>query len=779
MRGGILAFLAGIWLLQQQATLPSPWWWGVPLLLASWGAHQPSWRRLLLLTAAFACGFLWAAALAQWRLNDALAPAWEGREIVVTGTVAEMPRAAGYGTRFLFEVERTATPDAVVPRRLLLTWYAPRRTGAGAPPPALHAAERWRLAVRLKRPHGNANPHGFDYEAWLLERNIRATGYVVQDGENWRLADSSHRPGPLMERLRERVAEHLRASLDGRPDGGILLALTVGEQNAISPVQWQVFSRTGVTHLMSISGLHVTLVAGLFSWAAFFLWRRAPRWSLFIPARRIAVLAGFVAALAYAWLAGFSLPTQRTVWMLGVVAAALWRGKRVSPSRILAAALLAVLVADPWAVLSPGFWLSFGAVGLILGTSAGRIGMASRLWEWGRVQWAITVGLTPLLLALFQQVSLVSPLANAFAIPLVSLAVTPLALLGAVSPWSGPLLLAHQLMTWCMAALETLASVPDAVWQQHAPLPWTVAAATVGAAWLLLPRGFPARWLGAFAMAPMFLVHPLGPKPGELWLTVLDVGQGLAVVARTAHHALLFDAGPRLGEDASAGERAVVPFLRGEGVGALDGLVISHDDIDHFGGASAVLDAVPVGWMASSLPPAHFLHARVAQSWPCRQGLAWSWDGVGFAFLHPDARTLAEKTSDNERGCVLRVESAQGRALIAADIGHGTEERLVARYGEELAADVLVVPHHGSRFSSTEEFVAAVRPRLAVVSAGYRNRFGHPAAEVARRYQGEGAVFLRTDRDGAVSMRFAAGRLELQPWRSSRVRYWNEPAPVR
>jgi len=776
VRSGILAFMAGIWLLQQQSTLPSLLWWSVPfsLLLAAWITPLVFGRRLLLLAAVFAIGFLWAATLAQWRLSDALPPAWEGREVTITGTVAEMPRAADYGTRFLFEVERTATPDAIVPRRLLLTWYVPRKVTEGVPP-VLHAAERWRLTVRLKRPHGNANPHGFDYEAWLLERNIRATGYVVEDNDNQRLDNSSHRPGPLMERLRERVAEHMRSVLDGRPDGGILLALTVGEQNAISPTQWQVFSRTGVTHLMSISGLHVTLVAGMFSWAAYFLWRRVPLWSLFVPARRIAVLVGFIAALAYAWLAGFSVPTQRTVWMLGVVAAALWWGRQISPSRILAAALLAVLVADPWAVLSPGFWLSFGAVGLILGTSVGRIGTASRVWEWGRMQWAITVGLTPMLLALFQQVSLVSPLANAFAIPVVSLAVTPLALLGAVSPWSGPLLLAHQLMAWCMVALEALASLPDAVWQQHAPLPWTVAAATVGVAWLLLPRGFPARWLGGFAMAPMFLIHPPGPKPGELWLTVLDVGQGLAVAVRTAHHALLFDAGPRLGEEASAGERVVIPFLRGEGVGPLDGLIISHDDIDHFGGAPAVLDAVPVGWMASSLPPRHFLHGKVAHSWPCRQGMRWSWDGVEFSFFHPDVMTMAEKTNDNERGCVLRVEAARGRALIAADIGRSTEEKLVAHYGEGLAADVLVVPHHGSKYSSSQEFVAAIHPRLAVASAGYRNRFGHPAAEVVRRYQDDGAVFLRTDRSGAVSIRFVAGQLEVRQWRSTRHRYWNEP----
>lgn len=778
MRLGILAFVAGIWLLQGRADLPSSWWWLAPFILFLFGfiSRPLLLRRSLLTAACFAAGFCWAATLAQWRLADRLPAEWEGREVTVTGTVLEMPRRADYGTRFLFGVERIATPQAAVPSHLLLTWYAPKPGWKNAdPPPELHAGERWRLTLRLKRPHGNANPHGFDYEAWLLERGIRATGYVVAVPDNLHLEATSRSLGVRVEGLRETVAERYRRVLESRPYGGVLLALAVGDQNAITPAQWRVFARTGVTHLMSISGLHVTMVAGVFSGLVLLLWRRVPFLTLRLPARRAAVVAGMAAALAYAWLSGMSVPTLRTVWMLGVVALALWLNRAASPSRVLALALLAVVVPDPWAVLSPGFWLSFGAVGLIFLVSAGRIGHAHWLAEWGRTQWAVTLGLTPLLLALFQQVSLVSPVANAFAIPVVSLLVTPLALLGAALPWDGVLLLAHQVMAWCMVPLEWLASMPEAVWRQHAPPAWSVGAAVAGSLWLLLPKGFPARWLGLPAMLPLFLVFPTGPWPGELRLTVLDVGQGLAVVAQTANHALLFDAGPRYGEDADGGDRVVVPFLRGEGISRLSGLVISHDDIDHYGGGVSVLDAVPADWMASSLPVVHPLHERVPRSIPCLAGQEWEWDGVRFSLLHPDPATVASDASDNERGCVLRVESPVGSALIAADIGRPTEGKLVSRLLGRLGSDVLVVPHHGSRFSSSAGFVREVHPRLAVISAGYRNRFGHPTRDVVERYRAAGAQILRTDHQGAVMVHFSRQQIiEAAVWRESDLHYWQE-----
>lgn len=770
MRGNLLAFVLGVCLLQQQAALPAlAWAWALPvlLLLALGMPRQPGRVRLLraglLVLAFFGAGFFWAAFMAHQRLADALPPAWEGRDIRLVGVVAALPAETERGIRFAFDVERVLTPEAQVPRHIQLAYYA---DGFGrepaAPLPVVHAGERWQFTVRLKRPHGNANPHGFDFEAWALERNLRATGYVyapsgkgAEEGGNRRLAGMVYRPGYLVERVRERIAQRFAQALPGQPYAGVLKALAVGEQNAISPQQWQVFLRTGVNHLMSISGLHVTMVSGLAFAAVYWLWRRSSRLTLRLPARKAAAAAGALAALAYAWLSGFGVPTQRTLYMLAVVAAALWLNRASSASTVLILALAAVALFDPWAVFAPGFWLSFGAVAVIFYVGAGRVWKPGLLRGWANVQWAVTLGLVPALLLLFQQVSLISPLANAFAIPVVSLAVVPLTLAGAVLPLDFLLQLAHGIMAGCMALLEWLSALPDAVWQQHAPPGWTVMAALAGVVWLLLPRGFPARWLGAVGLLPMFLVLPPKPEPGALWLTVLDVGQGLAVTVRTANHALLYDAGPRFNNDADSGNRIIAPYLRAAGIKKLDGLIVSHDDNDHSGGAVSVLREVPVGWLASSLPASHPAVEQARRALPCYAGQRWEWDGVRFEMLHPALDSYRDEAlKDNARGCVLKITSRFGAALLPADIEQDSERELLARAPDALRAAVLVAPHHGSRTSSTEEFVRGVSPEAVIFTVGYRNRFGHPRPDIVARYAALGSRLYRTDRSGAVEVRF-------------------------
>lgn len=782
MLANILAFAAGIWLLQQQAMLPGPFWlWLVlPLLLLLYGLrHRNSWpltgiRRVLRATLWFGGGFFWAAFLAQMRLADALPEAWEGRDIQVSGVIASLPLVNARGRRFEFDVEQVATPGAKVPAHIQLSWFdGGFGKPAAYPVPDLHPGERWNLTLRLKRPHGNANPYGFDYEAWLLERNIRATGYVRESPANRRVAAHVYRPGYLVEMARDSASRRLSRVLGERPCTGVLKALAIGEQSAISPDQWQVFLRTGVNHLMSISGSHVTMLSGLIFALTYWLWRRSPRLSLHLPARKAAVLTGAFMALVYALLSGYGVPAQRTLYMLGVVAIALWLGRTSSAFSVLGLALLAVLLLDPWAVMSPGFWLSFGAVAVILYVSVGRIGRPRWLEEWGRVQWAVTLGLVPALLALFQQVSIVSPLANALAIPLITLVVTPLTLLGTFLPLDFLLFAAHAVMAWCMAFLAWLSSLPATVWQQHGPPPWTVIAALCGVLWLLLPRGFPARWLGAVWLAPLFLVLPPVPLQGELWLTVLDVGQGLAVVARTREHALLYDTGPRFGIDADSGSRIIVPYLRGAGVRRLDGMVVSHDDIDHSGGAASVLQSVPVGWTISSLPDGSPMLAGAARKFRCFSGQKWAWDGVRFEMLHPTWESYQNTAlKDNDRGCVLKITSAFGSALLPADIERLSENELLARMPDALAANVMVVPHHGSRTSSSEAFIHAVHPATAIFTVGYRNRFGHPKEDVVERYLARGIETWRSDTSGALDLHFAAGGIALQSQRQFRQRYW-------
>jgi competence protein ComEC len=782
MPGGLpaaaLAFAAGVAVLQQQAALPALTWlyallagaFATLLMVRSDGrfCRLAPWLWLPVL---FGAGVMLAAFWADARLRVQLDPAWEGRDARVTGVIAQLPQTGERGVRFLFDVEHVATPSADLPARVSLTWYA--EDGSA---PALHPGQRWTLTVRLRRPHGTANPFGFDSEAWMLERGIRATGYVRQQPPSQLVDEMVHRPGLWIERARDAARDRILRALPGEPQAGVLAALAIGDQQAIAVEEWAVFTRTGVNHLMSISGLHITMLAALAFALVVRVWPRIPGAALRVAAQRAAAVAGLAVGLLYALLAGFEVPAQRTVLMLAVVALALAAGRPARSLDVLAVALIAVLALDPWAILAPGFWLSFGAVAMLLYIGATRIEGERMLGSWARVQWAITLGLVPVLVGMFQLVSLVSPLANAFAIPLVSLAVVPLTLAGTLLPVDLVLLLAAKLMQLCYVCLAWLNALPAAVWEQHAPPAWSLAAALAGVLWLLAPRGFPARWAGVFAFLPMFLAPAARPAPGEFWADVLDVGQGLAVVVRTHGHALLFDAGTAFSADFDSGSRIIVPHLRGTGVRELDAFVVSHDDIDHTGGVRAVLAALPVHRVFTSLPTTDARLQRAESIERCVRGRQWSWDGVAFTLLHPAADSYnRDGVKDNDRSCVLQVRAAAGSLLIAGDVERAAEAQLLAAAPAALRSDVLIAPHHGSRTSSGADFLAAVAPRIAVFTVGYRNRFGHPAPDVLDRYAALGARIQRSDADGAVLLRFGP-QLAVHGWRAMRPRYWQDAA---
>lgn len=757
----VLAFALGVWGLQQCAVLPAP-----SLLVAlglSGGALLLLRQRLLMVAGALLLGFVWAGACAHWRLADALPAAWEGRDIEIVGIVATMPQRFERGVRFLFTPESASAP---VPSRIQLSWYRrldtlsdeegeEEATPAGALP-LPHAGERWRLVVRLKRPHGNLNPHGFDYEAWLFERGIRATGYVRPAQANARLAPA----GFSLERLRETLRTRMERALANAPYAGILIALALGDQQAIAPELWRLFAATGITHLMSISGLHVTMIGALIGALTLALWRRHPRLPLWLPAQKAAALSAFCGAAGYALLAGFGVPAQRTLYMLGVAVAALFTGRHLALPTVLGAALLLVLLLDPWAVLSAGFWLSFGAVAILFFIATGRLGKRHWLIEWLRAQWAITLGLIPLLLALFQQFSLISPLANALAIPLVSFIVTPLALLGTLPSFGWALELSHAVLVPLMEFLRWLAGWPGALWQQHAPPAWSVPLAVLGVVWLLMPRGFPARWTGALLFLPLFVFPPTRPLPGEFTLTVLDVGQGQAVHLQTATHDLMFDAGPAFNAQSDAGSRILVPYLRAIGVQSLDRLILSHEDRDHSGGAASLLAALPVG----------------AVTRQCVAGEQWTWDGVRFRILHPAAEDYARRLPSNALSCVLKIESERGSALLPGDLEGRAEKEFLQRYAADVQAQILVAPHHGGKKTSSARFVASIGAKTVIFPVGYRNRFGHPHPDVLARYAASGARILRTDRDGALTLKLGAGGTALRLEREARRRYWHNTA---
>ena len=773
-----ILFAIGVWWLQQQAALPDfTWTWLLfifPLIIfpLRFRRRNRATRSIhTLLLAIFACGlgFYHAAWQAEQRLAISLPYEWQGRDIEVIGVVAELPRSHERGLRFSFDVEKTLTPQASVPRHIYLSTYFDSQ----AIPLALHAGERWQLTLRLKQPHGSSNPYGFDFEAWALENNVRAVGYVHNKGNNIRLGTLTDGFHYRIESWREAVRDKFDATLGNAPYSGVLSALAIGDQSGIPAAQWQVFTRTGINHLISISGLHITMLSGMGFALAYWLWRRSTRLTLWLPARKAAALVALLVALGYALLSGFAVPAQRTVYMVGAVAAALWLNRNFSPGQILSIALLGVLIPDPWAVLSAGFWLSFGAVAIILYVTAYRLGKSHWLNEYATVQWAMSIGLVPMLLGLFRQASLVSPIANAFAIPLVSLIVVPLALLGAALPLDVPLWLAHIAMEWTMVPLEWLNALPQAVWIQHAPPAWSIVAGMLGVLWILLPRGFPARWLGVLLLLPMFLNTPEAPAQGTLKLVIFDVGQGLSVAAQTQHHALLYDSGPDFSGDTDSGNRILVPALRALGIAELDGLILTHNDLDHTGGAASVMQAMPVGWLSSSLPDDQPLLKLAKQTQRCMDGQQWNWDGINFEMLHPDAASYADdKISNNNRGCVLRISVGNQHILLAADIEKNSEARLLKEHMDKLPTTLLVVPHHGSKTSSTIGFVIATLPDYAVFTAGYRNSFGHPREDVLQRYADSGAELLRSDEDGAILVEVNAQGLRVERYRKTHRRYW-------
>jgi competence protein ComEC len=870
MRTVILGFVAGAALLQQQAALPTQaWHWlslGAALAIAAAAActaaaapaaaaapdpaaaapaaassaearlprahagaaipapaaacRRPSAHRraasyALLLLAGLALGFGWAAWQAERVLVDSLAKDDEGRDVTLVGTIDNLPNRSTQGVRFNFAVEkvlpaaRGARPIHVPPQ-ISLAWYNGFRDQVQEVGD-VQPGERWQLTVRLQRPHGLANPMGFDYEVWLLEQGLRATGYVRPAGAaNRRLDSFVFSIGHVIEHCRAVLRARILRVLPDQLYANVIVALVVGDQRGIEQADWQVFNRTGIGHLISISGLHITMVAGLFALAASALWRRSfftrAQLPLLLPAQKVAALAGAIVALFYVLLAGFGVPAQRTLYMLIVVAAALWSNRIASVSHVLCVALGLVVLIDPWAVLWPGFWLSFGAVATIMYATVGRtsvrpprrrpgetsppdsmpaVSRRQRIWQafqlGAHTQYVVTLGLVPLSMLLFAQVSIVSPIANAIAIPLVSLVITPLALAGSVLPdlLSTPLLsVAHSLVALLATCLRWFSLQPLAVWSAPTPPFWLFCWASFGTIWMLAPRGWPVRWLGAFTWLPLLSATPSHPASGELRLIAFDVGQGMALLVETSSHRLLYDTGPAYSPESNAGDRTIVPYLKARGITALDAMIVSHSDADHSGGALSVLESLPVGWVLSSLWPSHPIAVAAGQAGQhrsCSAGQHWTWDGVQFDILHPLPASYADPTlRPNARGCTLKISAAGKSVLLAADIEAPQEAALLQRAAGKLHADILLAPHHGSGTSSTPAFLQAVHPGIALFQVGYRNRYHHPKPEVYARYAAMGIQRLRSDEAGAVTLDIGGVEtpVTVSVYRSEHARYW-------
>lgn len=731
---------------------------------------------------------------AHIHLSQELPHEWEGKDVTIIGVVDSLPSHFPQGVRFDFLVEKVVE-EAPIPKRIALSWYYAFQSDAQTQWQAPRPGERWQLTVRLRRPHGNANPYGFDYEVWLLERKLRATGTVRPDD---RLAVKNQRldefvPGfrTVVERSRATLRDGIEAALPDQEYAGVIVALVIGDQRAISQSDWEVFNRTGINHLMSISGLHITMVAGMVAALVHALWRRSfftrADLPLVLPAQKAAALAGMITALIYVLLAGFGVPAQRTLYMLTVVALALWMGRLTGVSHVLCAALAAVLLLDPWAVLWPGFWLSFAAVGVILYVGVGRANnyrvsngssifkLQQAFYAAARTQYAITLGLVPLTLLLFNQVSLVGPLANAVAIPLVSFVITPLSLVGSVLPMplaEWVLSAAHAVLGWLALLLNWLSTLPMAVWRAPQPSGWMLILSVIGALWMLAPRGWPLRWMGAFAWLPILLNTASSPSGKEVWITAFDVGQGSAVLVETARHRLLYDTGPRYTPESDGASRVILPYLRGRGMSSLDGVVISHSDIDHAGGSASLFREILVARVWSSVAPATIPLQEAGRHEPCSAGQSWVWDEVRFDMLHPPAESYADPSwKPNARSCTLKISAGKHAVLLPGDIERRQEAMLVAQQKEQLRASILLAPHHGSGTSSTVEFLRATQPELALFQVGYRNRYRHPKQEIYDRYGDMGIKRVRTDESGAISLRMGE-LVDVEEYRIARARYW-------
>ncbi|WP_214657274.1 DNA internalization-related competence protein ComEC/Rec2 [methane-oxidizing endosymbiont of Gigantopelta aegis] len=745
-----LFFLLGDLAVQYLKALPDTGQliWIVVLALLS--SIMRSWRIL-----AFCLGFCWTAIFAQSILDDRLDTHLNGKVVIIKGIVADIPHYQTHKVRFDFI---PLVEESRLPAKIRLNWYYPDQL--------LKAGQVWRLAVKLKTPHGYFNPGGFDYEKWLFSQRIGATGYVKSNVQADLLSSELYSINAWRQYMADRIDGWVTQGLAR----GVIKALAIGDRSDLNPGQWTVFRRTGTAHLIAISGLHIGLIAGV---VYYLIWRSLLWVGLVsVSPQRIAIIASLTIALIYAALAGFSLPTQRALIMLCVIMLSLYWQRHVKKSQILAVALLSILLFDPLSVLSPGFWLSFLVVIVILIALSGDSKRRHYWAEASKVHVVTALGLLPVLALFFSGFSILAPFANLVAVPIITLLVVPLVFCAMLSMFLFPVLagvlftLLEHILAICWIFLEKLSAFKWSIWQTiNIPVD-TLILAGVGVFLLILPKGVPGRYLGVLMLLPVFFPRIQHVPPGEIRLTLLDVGQGLSVVVETMNHSLLFDAGARFSETSDMGRTVVLPYLQYRGLKQLDTVIISHGDNDHIGGIDAVLQAMPFGGVLSSVPKK--LKRYKAQ--PCQAGQRWQWDEVSFKLLSPPSAAILN--GENNRSCVLQIKTRQFQILLPGDIERAAEQWLLTYYQAELQADVLIAPHHGSKTSSSALFLKALNLDYVLIPAGYLNRYGFPHQAVLQRYQDLKIDWLTTGKAGAVVVKTNGKRMKIEASRKKAGHYW-------
>ncbi|MDF1588398.1 MAG: DNA internalization-related competence protein ComEC/Rec2 [Gammaproteobacteria bacterium] len=748
-----MSFALGCALLLQLADLPSAHylWLTIPALVLV--RFAPT--RYLAIAS---LGMLWCLFYSHQIINDRLSPDLAGQELTIKGIVATVPARDQHKIRFEFIPDLSS--QLALPKRLSISWYSPL-------PDSLTAGESWQLRVKLKQPYGTMNPGGFDYEAWLFQHHIGATAYVRATDTNHKLAKP---PFYSINKLRQNLADKIKFHLEDSQFYGLIQGLTTGIKNDISQTQWQALRATGTAHLLAISGLHIGLAAMIGFVCFRRLWSLRSANLLLLSANEMGAIAGFITALFYAAMAGFSLPTQRALIMVATAMLALLIRRPIDSKRILALSLFLVLVWDPLSILSAGLWLSFTAVTIIIFVSQNRF--PAIVWQWLKIHYLIALGISPLLLLFFMQTSLIAPLANLIAVPFISFVVVPLVLLASVIIWIieplGIVLFqfADSLLSHFWPILTYFASLPIASWSGP-PLSFfhwlSIIIATII---VLTPKATPAKWLGLVGFAPLLLTSPERPQANTFWFYLLDVGQGLSAVIQTQHHTLVFDTGAKFSDRFDSGKTIIIPFLKHHGISHIDSLIVSHGDNDHKGGAPALIDAFTIDQIYTSVPD------LFSESQPCLAGQSWRWDGITFSILNPYPDDV---DSDNNLSCVLKVSAASGSVLLTGDIEFETEQRLIKRYGQALQSSLLVAPHHGSKTSSSAPFIEHVQPDTVLFPVGYANRYHFPAKEVVARYKHAGARVANSAADGAILVKFNDDKINhVIGWRQQARKIWTQ-----